>query len=274
MNLFEHNGGLISAQLFVDRLGPHIQRGDTICVEVDTMRFGRVSTGLKRDQFLCGVFDVFRQLVGDGGNIIIPTFSYSWGMDSPRLYFDVQNTPSKVGIFPEYFRKQSDVRRICDPMFSLAVWGADKNWLTGNEKQTSFGDGSLYSKVREKKTKLISFGLNRYDPTFIHCIEQYFHEKHQHLDYRYAKKFEGEVVDHTGRSYKTHQECFSRCIGSQDELYFDESRMVAELVNRGQFIKIPIGNAEVCVADCEAVFNVGIDGLLKNPHFFMNSRGK
>ena len=40
----------------------------------------------------------------------------------------------------------------------------------------SFGKKSLFEKINNKSTKLISFGLNRFDPTFVHYVEQFFDE--------------------------------------------------------------------------------------------------
>ena len=274
MILYEHDGAGISIDDFVEQLAPHIDKGDTLSVELDTMRFGKVSRGLNKEQFLTGVFEIFHRLVGEQGTIIIPTFSYSWGADSAHKYFDVANTPGKVGIFPEYFRNRDDVIRSLDPMFSLAAWGRDKEWLTHNDSKSSFGQGSLYHKMHERNAKAISFGLKKFDPTFVHYVEQRFHETVSELDYRFVKRFEGTIVDRTGAEYEDHQYCFSRVLDKCVGLEFDESLMVHALSGRNQFVTLAVGNAKICLSDYHAIFEVGIEGLRNNRAFFMSCRGK
>lgn len=269
MNLYEYEGEIISSKTFIDKLSPYLNKGDTLCLEIDTMKFGKLYPGLDKASFLELIFDILYQLAGEAGNIIIPAFSYSWGMDSPEKYFDVRNTPGKVGIFPEYFRIRNDVSRSLDPMFSFAIWGKDRKWLSENKDKTSFGKGSLYDKIKRLNAKLISFGLKKYDPTFIHYVEQYFHENISELDYRFVKKFEGTIVDYSGHEYRDYQYCFSRRLEMSD-LHFDERRIVRDLGKENKLIEVKIGNGDVCISDCESVFNIGIEGLHKDKHYFVS----
>ena len=39
--------------------------------------------------------------------------------------------------------------------------------------------------MHEKNTKLISFGLNKFDPTFVHYVEQFFD---QNIKNKYRKR--------------------------------------------------------------------------------------
>jgi len=273
MNIYEYNGQIISIQTFIDKLSAYINKGDTLSLEIDTMKFGKICRGLDKNSFLESIFEAFYRLVGDGGNIVVPTFSYSWGLDSPKKYFDVLNTPSKVGIFPEFLRKRTDVIRTLDPMFSFAIWGKDKKDLSKNPNRTSFGKDSLYEKIHKSNAKLISFGLKKYDPTFVHYVEQYFHENIDELDYRFIKKFKGTIVNHEGNEYNDYQYCFSRYLDKFPDLDFDETKMVQTLTKQDKLTKIVIGNAEVCISDCESVFNVGIEGLRRDRRYFMTNRG-
>jgi len=269
VDLYEYKGEIISTNSFVSNLSELIRPGETVSLEIDTMRFGKVCKGLKRSQFLEGIFDIFHQLVGDSGNIIVPTFSYSWGQDSPNKHFDVKNTPGQVGVFPEYFRKRDDVIRTLDPMFSFGIWGKEKELLCRNAK-TSFGRGSLYEKVHRRKGKLIAFGLNIYDPTFVHYVEQYFHENISELDYRFVKPFEGVIVNYDGKQYEDSQSCFSRHLDRYVGWKFDGTRLAYDLQNSGELEIIKIGNGKVWISDCDSVFEAGMEGLNKNRHYFIS----
>ena len=45
--------------------------------------------------------------------------------------------------------------------------------------------------MHEKNTKLISFGLNKFDPTFVHYVEQFFDQNIKKIKYRKRLKFKG-----------------------------------------------------------------------------------
>ena len=276
MNLYDYDNQFISVDTLVQAMQPYIKKGDTLFLEIDTMRFGNICPGLTKDKLMEALFTVFYRLVGEEGNIVVPTFSYSWGDDSPHKYFDVNNTPGginrpggiKIGIFSEYFRKRKDVGRSLDPMFSFGVWGKDKAWLLKNTN-TSFGKGSIYEKAHQLKAKLISFGLKKYDPTFIHYVEQYFHEQIEKLDYRFIKKFTGTLVGYDGAEREAEHYCFSRYLDLP--LKFDETRLVLDLLAQNKMVMIKVGNAEIGLSDCDAVFEMGIKGLQADRHYFMKN---
>ena len=45
--------------------------------------------------------------------------------------------------------------------------------------------------MHEKKYKLVSFGLNKFDPTFVHYVEQFFDQNIKKIKYRKRLKFKG-----------------------------------------------------------------------------------
>ena len=45
--------------------------------------------------------------------------------------------------------------------------------------------------MHQSNTKLISFGLNKFDPTFVHYVEQFFDENIKKINYRKKFKFKG-----------------------------------------------------------------------------------
>ena len=79
-----------------------VKNGDTIFVHTDVGVFGKLAE-TNRNKLLESFFEILKESVGEGGTIIIPTFTYSFceGKD-----YDPKNSPSTVGIFTEFFRKQ------------------------------------------------------------------------------------------------------------------------------------------------------------------------
>ncbi len=67
-----------------------------------------------------------QQAVTAEGTLMMPAFTFQVYLpgDNNNCY-DVRNTPSKVGILTETFRKMPGVYRSFDPCHSFAVWGRD-----------------------------------------------------------------------------------------------------------------------------------------------------
>jgi len=271
MDLYEYRGKTYTKQEFIQSLYPYIHPGDTLALEIDTMRFGKIHPGLTKVTFLQTIFQIFIELVGPKGNLIIPTFSYSWGLDSPEKHFDVQHTPSKVGLFPEYFRQRADTIRTLDPMFSFALWGPNKEKLSQTSNQ-SFGKGSLYEKLHQLNAKLVSFGLKKHDPTFIHYIEQYFHENIQPLDYRFIKEFTGTLIAYQGEPRLHNQFCFSRYLDRYTDHEFDENKLNQDLKKENKVITLKIGQGEISISDCQSTFQIGLAGMKRDPHYFLRKK--
>ena len=71
-------------------------------------------------------------------------------------------------------------------MFSFFILGNNKNYFK-NISNNSFGKKSIYEKIYKNNGLLVSFGLNQFDPTFVHFVEQYYSENITKLNYRYLK---------------------------------------------------------------------------------------
>ena len=202
IELFEFNGEIWNIEKVLEALSMHITPGDVLCIEVDTMRFGKLLPGVSRNQFLSNFFELFKELASPEGVIIIPSFSYSWGADSSEKIFDINNTPGKVGIFPEFMRVQPNVERTSDPMFSYLIFGNNAINIAKIAGKNTFGSNGIYRYLHENNAKLISFGLDGYDPTFIHYAEQYYHENVHKLDYRYIRSLMGKLLTLLEKDFK------------------------------------------------------------------------
>jgi aminoglycoside 3-N-acetyltransferase len=266
MNLFKFQDEIISTELFIDRLSPFIKKGDTVYAEMDVMKFGKLyDFQIKKDELLHQIFTIFYQLVGESGNILIPSFSYSWSTKEKGELFDVRNTKGKVGIFPEYFRKMEGTLRTLDPIFSVLAYGKDKeNYV--DIKNDSFGQGSIFHKMHDMNAKLVSFGLKQYDPTFVHYVEQYYDEHIEKLNYRELTEFSGEAIDYRGNRLQKKHYAFMRPLGST--IRFDDTLFSQDLKKQDLLGEVAIGSGKISISDCDAVFKVGIEGLKENQMYW------
>ena len=141
-------------------------------------------------------FNKFNNILNDiqnsGGNIAIPTYSYSYAQN--KLY-DMRNTPSNLEVVSEYLRKKNILKRTIDPNFSYLLFG--NNFSTRHfeiSNSSSFGSDSLIDDVFLQDGYLGTIG----DDPLRHLTEIHFIEKKLGVDYRFDKKFKGVTISNSG----------------------------------------------------------------------------
>jgi len=180
--------------IFFNNLKKYIKKNDTIYIELDLSKFGKLYKQFKsREKFLNFFFKIFVKLIGKNGNIIVPSFSYSWGKDKQIKNFDLFRSPCLTGAFPNYLLKYKNIERTIDPNFSCLVYGKDKKKFI-DVSNNSFGKNSIFEKIHYKNAKLVSFATKTFDPTFVHYVEQFYNENIKKINYRYLKKIKGTIT--------------------------------------------------------------------------------
>lgn len=250
---------------FYLRLSNFINKGDNVYIESDLSKFNKIHKISNSREIFCNFFlQVFKKLVGKNGNIIAPSFSYSWGRDNKKKIFDIKNTPSKTGLFSEYLRKHKNVCRTNDPMFSFVIYGKNKNYLK-KIKNNSFGENSLFSKINNENTKLVSFGLEKFDPTFVHFVEQYFNNKIKKIKYRKIYKFKG-FFKIKKKYQKRDFYCLMRPLGSK--LIFNDAKIKKDLLIEKKLKVLKLHNNSIYICSAKNFFDIGLNGMRKNINFF------
>lgn len=161
-----------------------ITTGDTVYVHSALTSFGRLAKGVKRAAFTGAFIDALREAIGATGNLLMPTFSYSF---CKREAFDIAKTPSTVGLLTEAYRQQSGVRRTAEGIFSSALEGPDADYYL-DVAESCFGTQSIFEKMYDRDAKFVFLG-ETFDLTFIHFVEQ-----RMGVPYRYIKAFPGTTV--------------------------------------------------------------------------------
>ena len=252
--------------IFFGKLSKYLKKGDIVYLESDLTAFNNIFKNSKsKSDFLEFFFLLFKELIGSSGNIIVPTFSYSWGDDKKKKFFDIKKTNGNTGIFPEYILDNKNSTRTKDPMFSFAVFGKNKQYFTKIGKNT-FGENSVYEKLHKKNAKLVSFGLNRFDPTFVHYVEQYFHTHIEKIDYRYIKKITG-IINDKGEKYLDTYQTFLRKKNSKR--IYEEKNIKKILVENKKLKSIKLFGANIYIVEASDFFKYGLIGMKKNRNFFV-----
>jgi aminoglycoside 3-N-acetyltransferase len=218
--------------------------------------------GETREQKMDTVIDALEAAVPEGA-LMLPTFTYSFCADED---FDVELSPSTVGMLSEHFRHRPGVRRTPEPIFSVAVQGPlPEDWerrVFAVGDVDCFGEDSVFAYLYVCNANLLFFGIG-----FEYCTFLYFVEQRLGVDYRYFKDFRGDVVARGDRTAVT-ASYFVRDIEAGVENSF--LPLAEELRSRGLVseARLPRGPR---ILRCRArdVHDVAVDKLREQPDYLL-----
>lgn len=196
-----------------------IQKGDTLFVSSDVtqMLFDAKEKG--EDISLDSIIDVLKEVVGENGNLLFPT--YNWGFCKGKT-FDYKKTPSKTGIITKQALRRCDFKRTKHPIYSFAVYGKDKDYLTSLDYKDSFGSDSIFAWLYKVGAKNLLLNIDyMVSATFWHYVEEC-----NGAPYRFIKEFSADYIDESGKCSPKTYSMFVRyldrdIISLADRLYQD-----------------------------------------------------
>jgi len=238
-----------------------VKKGDIIFVQSDISVFGKIGEIKDKNIFLDLLLEAFKEAVGKNGTIIMPTFTYSFCKNEP---YEKDYTPSTVGVFTEYFRKQKNVTRTNDPIFSVATYGKLKSFFVSDLGKDCFGKNSIFDKLYQKNAKIILFGTT--ESTFIHYIEQ-----RCNVPYRFYKSFSGKIINR-GKISNAKYDYFVRSLDGSVEL--DLANLNKHLIDKKIMKKVGLGSGNILSVESRVLFFEGMGALRKNPYFFFKNNKK
>jgi len=233
-----------------------IKKGDSVFVHSDLKLFGKINNKVTRNEFLEAFVESLKKVLGANGNIIMPTFSYSF---CRKEIFNPETTSSTVGILTEYFRKLKEAKRSIDPIFSVVAVGYDKDYFAdvGND---CFGKKSIFEKLYDKNVKIVFLG-ETFDMTYVHFIEQ-----RCGVYYRFIKKFKGEI------KFKNELKkfIFKYNVRPLDKnIEYDLEGIANFLESKGVLKKVELGGSKIRVVSAVDAFNEIKNGLKNNIHMLL-----
>jgi aminoglycoside 3-N-acetyltransferase len=156
-----------------------VRPGNTILVHTSYKSLGGVDGGPDT------VIEAMRELVGPQGTVIFPAFNlHSW---TEGHYWDVLETPSKMGVITERARNRADARRTPHPIYSFSVLGPRAEEFVAADDPEAFGPNSVFSLFHRTNGTIVSIGLD-FNNTFsmMHYVEY-----NVGCHYRRVKEFSG-----------------------------------------------------------------------------------
>lgn len=136
-----------------------LRAGDHLLVHSSLSKIGYVENGPQ------DVVEALLEIVGPGGNLLMPNspnaeyqLSYIQNVD----YFDVANSPSKLGVISEYFRLLPNAIRSAHPTEPVSCIGPDARYYTQEHfgEQTPYTSKSPFYRISEMGGKILYLGVS------------------------------------------------------------------------------------------------------------------
>nr|MBI1232828.1 hypothetical protein [Cytophagales bacterium] len=173
----------------LDLLG--ISSGDILMIHSRLFSLGRIPTGASKEKFADIFINTLLNRVGAKGTLLFPTFTLSTCKSG---IFDVDKTPSEMGMLSERARSRPDSTRTYHPIYSVALMGKLIESVVEAKITSCFGEGAIfdvlhslnYSGTSKGKVKFLTIGIDTPPEavTYIHSIEE-----KMKVPYRYHKTF-------------------------------------------------------------------------------------
>lgn len=241
------------------RVLDRLKAWDTEYLYIHTgLTFGLPDPNVKKNELLDCILNILMKL--GVKNICFPTFTFSF---CNGQVYDHYNSKSKMGAINEYARMQPDAIRSVDPLMSSVLIGQDVD-LVQNISKDSIGIGSTFDKLHGRKNvKFLFLGTKVGDCfTYMHYIE-----KMLNVDYRYDRKFEGEIIQGE-RKYTDIFDLFVRYknIYAGHGSYIYEDLMLENSISKREII----GDSSITILDEKPAYDFYVDLITKDPYFFLD----
>lgn len=232
-----------------------IAEGDIVSLQVSLGRLGLPCDVAPNYQALSEfVIEVFLDVLGPQGTLVVPTYSYSLGRGE---VFEVETTHSAIGEFTEVFRQRPGAIRSRDPMLSSAGIGPASHEVLRTISQSCYGEGSTYHRLHEAGAKICTLGISLYWATFRHHIEEM-----AGVPFRFVKRFTGTVRE----GKKNSQETWSYFAAPDVENCQPNGIMLERMVRAEGLLSIaPVGRGELMAIVSRDYFEFGCLALRDDP---------
>lgn len=170
-SLLLKNNNIVTEQIIIDSLSNvGITHNDTIMLHSSLSKIGFVEDGATT------IINAFTKQLASSGTLMMPAFpaigfNYDYLITNP--VFDVNHTPSKMGIISETFRNKEGVLRSLHSTDSVCVFGKHADYLTQNHfnQLTPYNSNSPFYKLCQLKGKIILIGVDLSSLTNLHTLE-------------------------------------------------------------------------------------------------------
>ena len=235
-----------------------VSKGDSLFIHSGLRGLGTFIPTMKSANKLDALLNIFLDVVGENGNLIVPTFNFDFCSGIP---YDVQLTPSKgMGAFSEFIRVHPKAHRSHHPFHSVAAIGKHAVRIAHAGGISEFSTGSSFDHILQLNTKIIFFGVD-FVETFAHIAEE-----RASVPYRQWKSFSGEIITN-GVSKIISVNFYARNFDMDPEPKINVDKIHNYLKNRGIITSLDLGAGKVSVCDSNQMVDELTFKFLNEPYF-------
>lgn len=134
--------------------------------------FSKINAGIKAEELI----KIFQDFMSPSANILMPAYPMPGTMQewmSDPAPFDVQNSPSMMGILTEVFRRHPGVRRSLHPSHSVCAFGPDADYYVRDHHTSPLPCGSVspFARLVERGGQILCIGSDVGKVTAYHVVE-------------------------------------------------------------------------------------------------------
>ena len=239
-----------------------VDSGATVFVESDLACLG-VYEKHDREGIVSGHYNALRELVGEEGTIVVPTFTtYLCNQDTAYSPYD---SISEMGIFSEYIRKLPDAIRSYHALTSYTAIGKNANFICKNVSRLAYGPESPMDRMISCNARFISIGLKPHDT----CSTVHQAELVMGVPYRYIKEFNQHVANRQGR---VSVECFYMHVRyKSSNIKKDKRKLFGSFSKRSSVLKSALGRGVVYGYSMKEFYQHSIKCFKENPYAILSS---
>lgn len=235
-----------------------IPPGATISVKTDLLKLGRFEKSGKQ-AILQAHLDAIDTAFGLGRSTLVVATSTTNLCETDTPY-DHSNSPSNVGVFTEYVRKQTGALRSFHAFESYTALGADPDTICADISPVSYGCESPEERLVQADAWCIVIGA---DPirccSTIHYLEQVVG-----VPYRYIREYDHPVIvdgkEFTGRFYRNPWY-------RQSDIKKDTIRFFERMYDRGfEIHRYPLGSGVISAYAIGELYRHGVRTLHEDPY--------
>jgi aminoglycoside 3-N-acetyltransferase len=239
-----------------------VGEGDVVFVYSDLSRIGPVAGTTSKESLCEAYLAALRSEIGETGTVVVPTYTPQVARyDQP---FVLEETPTLMGVFPEYLRQRSDSMRSIHPINSVAAIGARKEEISEDNGTSNFGVDSPFDRLLQLEAKIVTIGVESgYVVGIAHHLECACA-----LPYVYNKLLKWHPIVRGKEDERT----FTATLRYLDlDVTYDLTAMVKHMRGKGGVHSARLGRGWVHCAKYKEVFEEGARLLRDNPYLFLRS---
>jgi aminoglycoside 3-N-acetyltransferase len=233
-----------------------VEPGDTLFVHSSLSSLGEVNGGAGT------VIDALLDVIGDKGNLVLPTFTFSFS-DGRSTPYHPKRTASRVGHITEYFRFKKGVMRSMHPTHSVAAYGSQAAEIISEHQPTDSpcGKNSPFAKLLELRAKVIFLGGCLMSNTTLHAVEDWVN-----LPYIIKRSGEALIFDDEENIKKI---SFPKEPGGHRSFFINRSKIEKAFDKEGIIAETQIGNSYTQMIPIRNIIQVTLEYLSKEPDILL-----